>query len=542
MKIRMKFSLLIRIISIHKILYKYGLDLYLWRLVFRPFANILSLVPRKKNNTPLGIRIRKTLEELGPIFVKFGQAVSTRGDFFPIEIINELVKLQDKVPPFDSEESIKILEAAYNSPVEEVFEEFIREPLAAASVAQVHLAKMKTGQEVVVKILRPGVKGDIKKDIDLLYLIASIVDKHWKDGRRLRLNEVVDEFDKTLNKELDLMLEASNANQLRRNFDNSDMLYVPKVYWDYCRSNIMVMERVKGIPISDIDELKRSKTNIKKLAENGVEIFFTQVFRDNFFHADMHPGNIFIDNADPQNPRYVAIDFGIVGSLSRSDQHYLAGNFLAFFNNDYYRVAKLHVDSGWVPANTRVDEFEAAIRSVCEPIFNKPLKDISFGLVLLRLFDTARRFDMRVQPQLVLLQKTLLNIEGLGRQLYPDLDLWQTAKPYLESWMKERTSIRSHIKDIAKRWPGISEDFIQLFSDFQIYIKQSKLNKERMSDSDLMKDHRHVESVSLEGRVFPAMIFFISGFAWLILGLDPNWIGYLIIGIGVLSYLIKFRK
>ena len=445
----MKLRLILRIVVIQKILFKHDLDILLWKLIFSPIYHILRIIPRKSSNDSLGIRVRKALEELGPIFVKFGQAISTRGDIFPREVINELVKLQDQVPPFNPEESISILEDTYKKPIGEVFKEFVREPLAAASVAQVHDAKLKTGEEVVVKILRPGVRKQIEKDLDLLYLLASGIDKYWKEGKRLRLMEVVSEFEKTLDKELDLMAEASNANQLKRNFHSSGMLYVPEVYWDYCRKNIMVMEKVVGVPISDIESLVKSKTDIKKLAENGVEIFFTQVFRDNFFHADMHPGNIFIDNKHPDEPKYVAIDFGIVGSLSKRDQHYLAGNFLAFFNNDYYRVAKLHVDSGWVPPDTRVDELEAAIRSVCEPIFNKPLREISFGLVLMRLFDTARKFDMRVQPQLVLLQKTLLNIEGLGRQLYPDLDLWDTAKPFLENWMKERTSVKAHIKEIV---------------------------------------------------------------------------------------------
>ncbi|MEE2684229.1 MAG: ubiquinone biosynthesis regulatory protein kinase UbiB [Pseudomonadota bacterium] len=535
----MKLRLILRIVVIQKILFKHDLDILLWKLIFSPIYHILRIIPRKSSNDSLGIRVRKALEELGPIFVKFGQAISTRGDIFPREVINELVKLQDQVPPFNPEESISILEDTYKKPIGEVFKEFVREPLAAASVAQVHDAKLKTGEEVVVKILRPGVRKQIEKDLDLLYLLASGIDKYWKEGKRLRLMEVVSEFEKTLDKELDLMAEASNANQLKRNFHSSGMLYVPEVYWDYCRKNIMVMEKVVGVPISDIESLVKSKTDIKKLAENGVEIFFTQVFRDNFFHADMHPGNIFIDNKHPDEPKYVAIDFGIVGSLSKRDQHYLAGNFLAFFNNDYYRVAKLHVDSGWVPPDTRVDEFEAAIRSVCEPIFNKPLREISFGLVLMRLFDTARKFDMRVQPQLVLLQKTLLNIEGLGRQLYPDLDLWDTAKPFLENWMKERTSVKAHIKEIVKKWPEMSEDFLQLPTLFQTFIQKYNLESQEIQEESKNLNNHKVRQAEAESSLLSSILFFISGFSWLILDLNPIWVGYVIL---IASALIYFNR
>ncbi|MBI79109.1 MAG: ubiquinone biosynthesis regulatory protein kinase UbiB [Gammaproteobacteria bacterium] len=535
----MKLRLILRIVVIQKILFKHDLDILLWKLIFSPIYHILRIIPRKSSNDSLGIRVRKALEELGPIFVKFGQAISTRGDIFPREVINELVKLQDQVPPFNPEESISILEDTYKKPIGEVFKEFVREPLAAASVAQVHDAKLKTGEEVVVKILRPGVRKQIEKDLDLLYLLASGIDKYWKEGKRLRLMEVVSEFEKTLDKELDLMAEASNANQLKRNFHSSGMLYVPEVYWDYCRKNIMVMEKVVGVPISDIESLVKSKTDIKKLAENGVEIFFTQVFRDNFFHADMHPGNIFIDNKHPDEPKYVAIDFGIVGSLSKRDQHYLAGNFLAFFNNDYYRVAKLHVDSGWVPPDTRVDELEAAIRSVCEPIFNKPLREISFGLVLMRLFDTARKFDMRVQPQLVLLQKTLLNIEGLGRQLYPDLDLWDTAKPFLENWMKERTSVKAHIKEIVKKWPEMSEDFLQLPTLFQTFIQKYNLESQEIQEESKNLNNHKVRQAEAESSLLSSILFFISGFSWLILDLNPIWVGYVIL---IASALIYFNR
>ncbi len=458
-----RLRLVLRLLTIQRTLIRYRLDEFVWAAhLFRPVGWLRRLMPRRSPRESLGVRIRKALEELGPIFVKFGQAVSTRRDLLPTEIADELAKLQDRVPPFDSGEALEILAGAFGATADEVFAEFQRDPLAAASVAQVHCAKLHSGQSVVVKILRPGVAESIRKDLAVLYAIAELAQRYWSEGHRLRPVEVVSEFEKTLFNELDLMREAANAAQLRRNFEGSEMLYVPEVYWDYCRSNVLTMERISGVPISDIAALRSCGTNIRRLAENGVEIFFTQVFRHNLFHADMHPGNIFVDVTDPEYPRYVAVDFGIVGSLSTRDQHYLAGNFLAFFKRDYYRVAKLHVDSGWVPPDTRVVELEAAIRSVCEPIFNKPLKDISFGLVLLRLFETARRFDMEVQPQLVLLQKTLLNIEGLGRQLYPELDLWATAQPVLEAWMAQRTDPRTHLKQLLESWPQISEDLLLL--------------------------------------------------------------------------------
>ena len=381
-----------------------------------------------------------------------------RRDLLPREIADELAKLQDEVPPFPGEDVVAILERAFGRPVHETFAEFDATALAAASIAQAHAAKLADGQEVVVKVLRPNVRAMIRRDLEVLFAIAELTERYWPEARRLRPLEVVAEFEKTLDHELDLMREAASAAQLKRNFEGSDLLYVPEVHWDWCRPNVLTTERIFGVPISDIDELKRRGTNIRRLAENGVEIFFTQVFRHNFFHADMHPGNIFVDVSDPERPRYAAIDFGIVGSLSSRDQMYLAENFLAFFKRDYRRVAKLHVDSAWVPEDTRVDELEAAVRAVCEPVFNKPLKDISFGVVLLRLLETARRFDMEVQPQLVLLQKTLLAIEGLGRELYPELDLWSTAMPILEDWVRERQDPRTQAKLIVENLPQIAED------------------------------------------------------------------------------------
>ncbi len=393
-----------------------------------------------------GESIRLALIELGPIFVKFGQALSTRRDLFPDDIVDELEKLQDRVPPFSGDEAVKILEAIYQKPLSEVFESFNKIPLAAASIAQVHVATLKTGEEVAVKVLRPHIKKTIKRDIGLMYFVAFLVEKLWSQGPRLKPREVVKEFEKTIFDELDLLFEAANASQLRRNFENSPLLTVPKVFWDYCRKDVLVTEKISGIPISDINALREHNIDLKKLAENGVKIFVTQVFDHSFFHADMHPGNIFVSPDNPTEPQYIAVDFGIMGSLSPRDQRYLAENLMAFFQRDYRRVATLHVESGWVAANTRIEEFESVIRAVSEPIFEKPLKDISFGLLLLRLFQTATRFNMVVQPQLLLLQKTLLNIEGLGRQLYPELDLWSTAKPQLEAWIKDRTGFKGLIR------------------------------------------------------------------------------------------------
>ncbi|RKZ36516.1 MAG: ubiquinone biosynthesis regulatory protein kinase UbiB [Gammaproteobacteria bacterium] len=455
------FRQIMRMLTIYRIIVRYGLDeLLLSTKIFRPLRLLAYLVPGywlRPKDLSRGKRILFALQELGPIFVKFGQILSTRRDLLPDDIALELAKLQDKVTPFSGEEARQILEKAYARSLDEVFARFEMTPIAAASIAQVHAARLHNGREVVVKVLRPGIKPRIRKDIELLFLFAELAQRYWADGRRLRPMEVVAEFEKTLYDELDLVREAANATQLRRNFKDSDLLHVPEIEWDYTLSNVIVMERISGIPISDIAALKRHGVNLKYLADAGVEIFFTQVFRDNFFHADMHPGNIFVDIRNPYRPSYIAVDFGIMGTLSTEDQHYLAANFLAFFRRDYHRVAELHVHSEWVPPGTRIEEFEGAIRSVCEPIFDKPLKEISFGMVLLRLFQTARRFKMEVQPQLVLLQKTLLNIEGLGRQLYPDLDLWQTAKPFLERWMDERIGLRAFLKGIRTNLPKWAE-------------------------------------------------------------------------------------
>lgn len=456
----MTLRLLFRLLVIQRVLVRHGLDdLITSTHLLRPFRFIFYLSPwtwgQRKVDAPRGERIRMALQELGPIYVKFGQSVSTRQDILPEDVGIELAKLQDKMPPFPGDVALAQIRSIYGQPAEQVFAEFQPEALAAASIAQVHVARLHSGEEVVVKLLRPGVREEIERDLEVLYALARLARRYWPEAKRLRPVEVVAEYERTILNELDLLREASNASQLRRNFSGSDKLYVPVVYFDYCRTDVMVMERIHGVPISDMDSLRRAGTNIPLLAANGVEIFFTQVFRHNFFHADMHPGNIFVDISDPEKPRYAAVDFGIVGTLNQTDHRYLAENFLAFFERDYNQVARLHVDSGWVPAGTRVDEFESAIRTVCEPIFNKPLKDISFGEVLVRLFSIARSFDMEIQPQLVLLQKTLLNIEGLGRQLYPELDLWQTGQPVLREWMEERTSPRAMAQRIRQELPEI---------------------------------------------------------------------------------------
>ena len=448
-----------RILRIQRVLVRYGLSDALDAVHFlRPLRFLLCFAPRQVDrDTPLGVRLRLALEALGPIFVKFGQALSTRRDLLPREVADELAKLQDLVPPFPGETAVNLLEDAYGKPLTEVFRRFDIEPHAAASIAQVHTAALPDGQEVIVKLLRPGVEDQIEQDLAVLRWLAELADRYWSLASRLRPLEVVAEYEKTILDELDLMREAANTAQLKRNFAGSDLLYVPEVYFDYCRPEVMVQERIYGVPISNMEALEKAGTNIPRLAENGVEIFFTQVFRHNFFHADMHPGNIFVLLDDPEHPRYAAVDFGIVGTLSASDRRYLAENFLAFFDRDYHRIARLHVDSGWVPRGTRVEELESAVRTVCEPIFQKPLADISFAQVLLRLFRVAQRFEVEIQPQMILLHKTLFNIEGLGRELYPELDLWKTARPVLKRWMQEQIGGRAMLDDVRSKLPQLRE-------------------------------------------------------------------------------------
>ena len=458
-----RFSRLWRLVHISWVLARHGLDeVLLATHLFRPLYFLVYLSPwywrRRAHPKPYPVRIREALIELGPIFVKFGQILSTRRDLLPPDLADELAKLQDRVPPFPGPQARAIIEKAWGKPIEAVLDDFDQQPLASASIAQVHTGRLKDGRQVVVKVVRPGIEPVIRRDLGLLRSIAELAQRYWKDGRRLRPVDVVDDYQKTILDELDLQREAANASQLRKNFLGSRQLYVPEVHWELCHPSVLVMERIYGTPVGEVERLKAQGVSMKLLGERGVEIFFTQVFQHNFFHADMHPGNIFVE----PDGRYIAVDFGIVGSLTTEDQRYLAENLLAFFHHDYRRVAELHIASGWVPPGTRVDEFESAIRTVCEPIFGKPLAEISFGYFLLHLFQTARRFDMQVQPQLVLLQKTLLNIEGLGRQLYPELDLWTTAKPFMERWMKEQIGPRALLARLRRNLGPYSEELPEL--------------------------------------------------------------------------------
>jgi ubiquinone biosynthesis protein len=455
---------LFRLIKIIFVVLRFGLDEFLlahervrW---MRVPLNILLFL--RNTDKPRAVRLRLALEALGPIFVKFGQMLSTRRDLMPLDIADELARLQDQVPPFPSVQAVAVLEGVYGKPLREVFKSFEETPVASASVAQVHFAVLHDGHDVAVKILRPGIERVILHDLALLYTCADLIERLWADGRRLRPREVIGEFEKHLHDELDLMIEASNASLLKRNFANSTLLKVPEMYWDYCHTEVMVMERMYGIPVSQVDALREAGVDIKKLAAHGVEIFYTQVFRDGFFHADMHPGNVQVAAKGQNIGQYIALDFGIMGTLTDTDKRYLAQNFIAFFRRDYKRVADVHIESGWAPADTRVDELESAIRAVCEPIFDKPLREVSFGKVLLRLFQTSRRFGIQVQPQLVLLQKTLLNVEGLGLQLDPELDLWKTAKPWLERWMAEQVGWRGFLKSLKAEAPNYATLLPQL--------------------------------------------------------------------------------
>ncbi|TVP50726.1 MAG: ubiquinone biosynthesis regulatory protein kinase UbiB [Halomonas sp.] len=455
----------LRLLRISWVITRHRLDTLLplkrlpWWMRMLLWLSPLRLVPVGQRSR--GERLRLALEALGPIFIKFGQMLSTRRDLLPADIADELKRLQDQVPPFPGHLAVARVEKALEMSLAEAFAEFDHAPLASASIAQVHAATLHTGEDVVVKIIRPSIDRVMRQDMALMYQVAKLLAK-VPEARRLRPVEVIRDYEATLFDELDLYKEAANTSQLKRNFKDSPLLFVPTIYWPFTRRNVMVQERIRGIPVADLDTLIARGTNLKKLAERGVELFFTQVFRDNFFHADMHPGNIFVNCDNPEDPQYIAIDCGIVGSLTREDQDYLARNLLAFFHQDYYEVAALHIESGWVGENTRANEFAAAIRTVCEPILEKPLKDISFGQVLLGLFQTARRFNMEVQPQLVLLQKTLLNIEGLGRQLYPDLDLWSTAKPYLEQWMKDRAGVKGLWESLKRQAPELSHQLPEL--------------------------------------------------------------------------------
>jgi len=529
----MQLRVLRRLVAIQRSLVRHGLDdLVAATHLYRPLRFVFYVSPwtwfQRRSPLTRAQRLRLALEELGPIFVKFGQTLSTRRDLLPGDIADELALLQDKVPPFPGELARAIIERAYGGPLERYLQGLELAPLAAASIAQVHAARLPDGREVIVKVLRPGMKAMIALDIEVLYTVARMAERWWAESRRLKPREIVAEYEKTVLGELDLMREAANASQLKRNFAGSSLLYVPEVYWDFCRADVLVMERIRGVPIGDIARLRELGTDFKRLAENGVEIFFTQVFRHNFFHADMHPGNIFVLLDDPSQPRYAAVDFGIVGTLDLRDQRYLAENFLAVFNRDYRRVATLHVQSGWVPPDTRIDEMESAVRTICEPIFDRPLKEIYFGTVLLRLFEALRRFNGQIQPQLLLLQKTLLNVEGLGRQLYPELDIWQTASPVLRRWMRERLSPRNVLQEIRRGWP----DALEILKALPPLAKRMV---ERAQDGRLLLpvdlqpvDRLRLQSAEQRDRTDSIIVgaaLMLGGVLWLGMRLNPKWVG-----------------
>jgi ubiquinone biosynthesis protein len=533
---------LMRLYTIKKTLLQHGLDELIpprwlpWyaRLARRSAFWLRNRYPEKSR----GERIRLALQSLGPVFIKFGQMLSTRRDLLPPDIADELTLLQDKVPPFDSTLARQTIEKALGlSSIDQLFDEFSTAPLASASIAQVHTARLRpAGQQVVVKVIRPHIADTIYADIELMYTLAMVVQKWLPDGKRLRPVEVVKEYEKTILEELNLLQEASNGIQLKRNFEDSRSLYIPHIYSDYCRKNVMVMERIYGIPVADINALHAQGTDMKKLAERGVEVFFTQVFRDSFFHADMHPGNIFVSTENPADPQYIGIDFGIVGTLNREDKRYLAENFVAFFNRDYRKVAELHVDSGWVPADTDLEEFEVAVRTVCEPIFQKPLAEISFGIVLLQLFNTARRFNMQVQPQLVLLQKTLLYIEGLGRQLYPQLDLWQTAKPFLENWMQEQIGVKALYKKVRANLPYWSEKMPEVPDLLFDTLKQLKhLPQQQQNWIAALQHQQHQQHRSRRYQLLGSTLI-VTG---VLVPLYPisGWYGLGLSGLGVISFI-----
>jgi ubiquinone biosynthesis protein len=537
---------ILRLYQINKVFLQHGLDELIPEKWLPWYAKLgrfgFFWLRNKHKDKSQGTRIRLALQSLGPVFIKFGQMLSTRKDLLSQDIANELAILQDQVAPFDSEVAQQIIRHALGvSDLSEVFSEFDATPLASASIAQVHAAKLiGHSEEVIVKVIRPNIGSAIHADIQLMRTFANALQKLLPDGKRLRPVEVVAEYEKTIVGELDLLNEAANGIQFKRNFENSDALYVPHIYSDYCHANVMVMERIYGTPISDVATLEARGTNMKKLAERGVEVFFTQVFRDSFFHADMHPGNIFVALDNPDDPQYITIDYGIVGTLNSEDKRYLAENFIAFFNRNYRKVAELHVDSGWVPSTTSIDEFEASIRRVCEPIFQKPLAEIEFSNVLLQLFNTARRFNMIIQPQLVLLQKTLLYIEGLGRQLYPQLDLWQTAKPFLENWMREQIGVKAMYNKVSANLPFWSEKLPEIpdllydsMRQIRRYPEQQKLQFEKQQWHVKQQQRRLVFTIIGATLLVVSSVMPIYIHSW--------WVPTGVATAGIVSWLIAWR-
>lgn len=533
---------------------QFGRLLQLWRVYRRHgLSEALGKPPKRNFDQPIGVRLRTVLEQLGPVFIKFGQALSTRPDILPPEIATELRKLQDKVPPFDGAEARAIVERNLGQPIGKVFDTFDDRPLASASIAQVHAARLKgvdgaPGMEVVVKVRRPGIAERVERDVALLHTVANLAARVPDHGKRLRPQEVVAEYENVIRDELDFVREAANASQLRRNWLANPHIYHPIILWEHTTEEIIVMERINGVPIDQTDKLRELGFDFEKLAERGVEIFFKEVFYYNFFHADMHPGNVMVDPERPTDPRYLALDFGIVGSLTPEDQRYLAENFLAFFNQDYRRVAELHVQSGWVPADTHVGDFTGAIRAVCEPLFDKKLGEISFGQMLLRLFTVARRFNMTVQPQLVLLQKTILQIEGLGRQLYPDLDLMKTAKPIMEQWLRDRMNPVKALEQAKQELPGLMADLPRIAQHLRSQLDDGPNAPLRRKDLERFAAHQsrlqaraRYTTVGASLVLAAALIYGLDGFRPIMVG-DAPLLSWILGGVGVGLWLLGRRR
>ena len=534
-----------RMLKISAILSRYRLDEFLEAThLYRPMR-LLRLLPPWADpdiaDKPRGERLRLALNEMGPIYVKFGQIISTRRDLVAADIADELALLQDQVPPFPGVEAQSIIEGALGKPVSELFGSFELEPMASASIAQVHAATLPDGSEVVVKVVRPGIRRLIRRDIDLLMAIARLAENYWEGGSRVKPTEFVREFETFIFDELDMTREGANASALRNNFKDSRDLYIPEIYWPYCKEQVLVMERVSGIPISDIEGLRAAGVNLERLAKMGIRVFYTQVFRDNLFHADMHPGNIFVDATDPENASYIALDFGIVASLTPLDLYYISENFQALFNRDYLRVAQLHIDAGWVPHDTRVDELEASVRAVGEPSFARPLNDISFGNLMLKLFQVAYRFKLDIQPQLIMLQKTLLNIEGLGRELFPELDVLAASKPELERILREKHSIDQAAKDLRERlpgWlskapdmPGLLHDYLKLATDGNLVSRVHPSDLERMRNEDRESDRLLLKAISGSGLFFSgAVLVGLKAGPWFLYGTSVPGLLSLVIG------------
>lgn len=531
-----------RLMHISSTLARYRLDELLTAThLLGPLRWIRGLIPARKEiaNLPRGARLRLALQELGPIYVKFGQIMSTRRDLLPTDIADELSLLQDQVPPFPGDQARDIIEQALGKPVTELFAEFDAEPLASASIAQVHPVTLIDGRKAVAKVVRPGIRRQLKRDIDLLKAIAGLAERYWENAENVRPLEIVREFETFVFDELDMQREAANASILRRNFKDSTDLYVPEIYWPWCKQQVLVMERVSGLPVGDIAQLREQGVNLEKLARRGMRVFYTQVFRDNLFHADMHPGNILVNASDPENPTFIALDFGIVASLSPSDLYYISENFLALFNQDYRRIAALHIDAGWIPPETRLDELEAAVRTVGEPIFTRPLNEISFGELLFKLFRVARRFHLTIQPQLIMLQKTLLNVEGLGRQLHPELDLWADAKPELERILREKQSVENTAKDLRNRlpsWLAQAPEMPGLIHDYLLKAARGQLVT-RISSEDLAAlrlEHHHSHRQTMLGLAAASLL--VSGSLFMVMDMGPwYWRDASVTGLGLVA-------